>query len=522
MCLTNKCKLLFMFVGTFSYFIIEITYGYKLNSVALIADSYLMFSNVVALAVACLSVIMSKKKSIRNTYGWARVEILGVLINTVFLTGLCFLMVIHGVKRILEPSPVKEPKTILLIGIIGFIINIIGLMLFRDSTTKHCDCFTSRLSVLVNAVSISKHSIGNNSEHTASQHNMLHHGSSTFIKRTSFEKMSKTNLKRSSATQRLDLLDEDICKDEVVLNNIQIDGKIEENDKMDVKDVNSTIKFNMEPPVVTEESANTKETEGGKVIKGILRNELTKRSNKNIDSTSDKEDTNINARKGILHLPNKTKPHNFWYNCKFTSHLHSSKVIFHIVADGLGAIMLVLSSICISHFDDNQFVQLYIDPLACIILSILTLYIVNPLLKTSALILIQSTPQHIDVPELKRKLLHKYKDDIISIHEFHVWQLESNRIIATLHIKFHDKQKYIELHKKIQCFFHGLGVHSVTIQPEFLDLNSSANNRQSHCEIQCPQNGMLCQKSTCCGPQGITRSVFSNTCTSIHEGEAKC
>lgn len=494
-----------MFFGTLLYFVIEITYGYKLNSVALIADSYLMFSNVVALAVACLSVAMSKKKSLRNTYGWARVEILGVLINTVFLTGLCFLMVIHGLKRTFEPSPVKEPKIVLLIGVIGFTINIIGLILFRDSSTKHCDCFTSRLSVLVNVVSISRHSIANHSERTASEDNILANASSTFVKRTSLDKLSKTNLKRTSAIQRLDHLDEDACRDEVQLSNIQIDDGKDEH-QVTLGENKSTVQFIAQ--TTAENDNSTIGHNNDMSVKSILKkNELTRRSNKSVDSTSDKEDQNINARKGIIHLPNETKPHNFWYNCKFTSHLHTSKVIFHIVADGLGATMVVLSSLCIIHFKDNEFLQMYTDPVACIVLSLLTLYIVNPLLKTSALILIQSTPQHIDVADLKRKLLLKYRDDIVSIHEFHVWQLESNRIIATLHIKFHDKQKYIELYKKIQCYFHELGVHSVTIQPEFLDLKSAVNNRQSHCEILCPQNGQLCQKSTCCGAHALFRET---------------
>lgn len=493
----NKCKLLFMFFGTLFFFVIEITYGYKLNSVALIADGYLMFSNVVALAVACLSVAMSKKKSLRNTYGWARIEILGVLINTVFLTGLCFLMVINGLKRTFEASAVEEPKIVLLIGVIGFIINIMGLVLFRDSNTKHCDCFTSRLSVLVNTVSISKHSIATNAERAVSRENVMTHASSTFVKRTSLEKLSKNNLKRSIAIQELDNVDEE----ELQLSCIHMD--VEEIDRESLED-NKICGIQFQDELCTEDD---KATNNGLVqIKSILkRSELTKRSNRSVESM---DDLNINARKGNIHLPNETKPHNFWYNCKFTSHLHFSKVIFHIVADGLGATMLILSSLLIIHLQDNQYIQMYSDPTACIVLSLVTLYIVNPLLKTSALILIQSTPQHIDVPQLKRRLLNKYKDEIDSIHELHVWQLESNRIIATLHIKFHDKHRYIELNNQIKLYFHNLGVHSVTIQPEFLDIKSIVKNRQSQCEIQCPQNGELCRKSTCCGPQVLVREAI--------------
>jgi len=52
----NKNKLIVMFTMTFIYFLVEIGVGYVSNSMALVADSFHMMSDVAALVVAFLSV----------------------------------------------------------------------------------------------------------------------------------------------------------------------------------------------------------------------------------------------------------------------------------------------------------------------------------------------------------------------------------------------------------------------------------------------------------------------------------
>ena len=54
----NSCRLSIMLVLTFSYFLVEIIVGYITNSMALVADSFHMISDVLALIVAffCLRV----------------------------------------------------------------------------------------------------------------------------------------------------------------------------------------------------------------------------------------------------------------------------------------------------------------------------------------------------------------------------------------------------------------------------------------------------------------------------------
>lgn len=45
---------------------------------------------------------MSQKQWSKNTYGWARAEVLGALVNSVFLVALCLSIVIESVKRLLN------------------------------------------------------------------------------------------------------------------------------------------------------------------------------------------------------------------------------------------------------------------------------------------------------------------------------------------------------------------------------------------------------------------------------------
>ena len=55
----KKCRLLTMFSLTTTFFLVEIIVGYATNSMALVADSFHMLSDVVALVVAFLAVRVS-------------------------------------------------------------------------------------------------------------------------------------------------------------------------------------------------------------------------------------------------------------------------------------------------------------------------------------------------------------------------------------------------------------------------------------------------------------------------------
>ena len=104
---------------------------------ALVADSFHMLSDIAALVIAFLSVRMAPKSWSKNTFGWARAEVLGALVNAVFLVALCFSITVESLKRFYEPEEIHNPQMILWVGTMGLIVNLIGLCLFHQHGSGH-------------------------------------------------------------------------------------------------------------------------------------------------------------------------------------------------------------------------------------------------------------------------------------------------------------------------------------------------------------------------------------------------
>ncbi len=181
-------------------------------------------------------------------------------------------------------------------------------------------------------------------------------------------------------------------------------------------------------------------------------------------------------------------------------------VFIHVLADALGSVIVIISALV------NKFrVELnvpkqvidYIDPALCLSLVALILSTALPLLKESALILLQTVPKDIEVSVLKRDL-QLHVPSILNVHELHIWKLSGRKIIATAHIICHNTSEYMENANKIKAFFHHRGIHSTTIQPEFTDYVDSHAAIDEACLIECVTS---CVKDTCCGDQaGIVRN----------------
>ena len=53
-------------------------------------------------------------------------QVVGALVNSVFLVALCFSITVESIKRFLEPEEIKDPKLILIVGGVGLGINLVG------------------------------------------------------------------------------------------------------------------------------------------------------------------------------------------------------------------------------------------------------------------------------------------------------------------------------------------------------------------------------------------------------------
>ncbi|XP_059484209.1 proton-coupled zinc antiporter SLC30A1 [Neocloeon triangulifer] len=367
----KKCRLISMFWLTTFIFLVEIVVGYVTNSMALVADSFHMLSDVAALVIAFLSVKMSPKKWSKNTFGWARAEVLGALVNAVFLVALCFSITVEACKRFIESEEIHDPHLILIVGIIGLVVNVIGLFLFHEHGSAH------------------GHSHG----------------------------VGKTHTHLSQLAPLEDNVD---------------DSKMQ-----------------------------------------------------------------VSNRRHSSHMHNSS------------AHMNMRGVFLHVLADALGSVIVIISASVVA-FTKWEY-RYYMDPALSIVLVILILNSVWPLLQESALILLQTVPTHIQVDAIQKSLLEKV-DGVLAVHEFHVWQLAGDRIIASAHIKCHNLSEYMKIAEKVKEFFHNEGIHSTTIQPEFTEYPGDALMAASQteaCELDCPKTDKPCALSTCCGPSKQGRDTPS-------------
>lgn len=72
------------------------------------------------------------------------------------------------------------------------------------------------------------------------------------------------------------------------------------------------------------------------------------------------------------------------------------------------------------------FILLFTDLFICILT-----------VKESCLILLQTIPASIDIEVFKADLLKTF-DDIVSVHDLHIWQMTSSKYVSTIHIHFHN------------------------------------------------------------------------------------
>ena len=59
------------------------------------------------------------------------------LVNAVFLIALCFSITVESLKRFYEPEKIEQPILILIVGVLGLLVNLLGLCLFHEHGGGH-------------------------------------------------------------------------------------------------------------------------------------------------------------------------------------------------------------------------------------------------------------------------------------------------------------------------------------------------------------------------------------------------
>ncbi|NXJ78622.1 ZNT10 protein, partial [Trogon melanurus] len=178
---------------------------------------------------------------------------------------------------------------------------------------------------------------------------------------------------------------------------------------------------------------------------------------------------------------------------KKSAALNIRGVLLHVMGDALGSVVVVIAAtifhvLPLGSAPCNW--QCYIDPSLTIIMVFIILSSAFPLIKETSIILLQMVPKGVNMQLLTERLARV--PGVISLHELHVWELAGGKNIATLHLKCQTPNDYQDASYKIRKVFHEAGIHSVTIQPEYIDHKAS----QLLCSSPCISKA--CDSQLCC------------------------
>ena len=115
---------------------VQVVFGVRAHSMALISDAAHNFSDFTALVIAYIAHRIARRgASVRNTFGYRRAEILAALINAALLTGIAGFIIYEAIGRLYRLESVTGPLVIMAAGI-GVLGNgLSAWLLHRDA--KH-------------------------------------------------------------------------------------------------------------------------------------------------------------------------------------------------------------------------------------------------------------------------------------------------------------------------------------------------------------------------------------------------
>ncbi|MGH8049109.1 MAG: cation diffusion facilitator family transporter [Arenimonas sp.] len=121
---------------TASFLIAEIVGAYLTNSLALLSDAAHMATDTLALVIALVAVRLSRLPSdAKRTYGYARFEAFGALINGTLLFVVAAYILWEAIGRFATPPEVASTGMLLIAGL-GLIVNLISMRLLKAGSEE--------------------------------------------------------------------------------------------------------------------------------------------------------------------------------------------------------------------------------------------------------------------------------------------------------------------------------------------------------------------------------------------------
>ncbi|KAK4043714.1 cation efflux protein [Parachaetomium inaequale] len=453
------------------FFLLELGVGFAVHSLALMADAFHMLNDIISLLVGLWAVsVASKATTDKFSYGWLRAEILGAFFNAVFLIALCVSIVLEALTRFIDPPEIGNAQLILIVGCLGLASNLVGFVVLGGHGHSHGP---------------GEH--GHGEEEHSHEHAHAHaHGADRAAEEGRAGPLADEefaddeggpDLFPEAAVARYRASGSTPGRRERRTQGGNRHGRFASIGDMSIHPASfrqEIIAASRPQPDDGSSSDSNTEDDTAVVDEGEAREDtpLLKGSPGASQPSHSSKAPSKRARRGsgIHHAHNHNKPKK---SGKKHGHSHDdmgmNAMVLHVLGDALGNVGVIATALIIWLTEWPG--RYYADPAVSLFITLIILRSCIPLTIAASKILLQATPEHIDLADVREDI--QALPGVISCHHVHIWQLSDTKVVASMHIQVAfpiseaGGEKYMELSMMARKCLHAYGIHSATIQPEF-------------------------------------------------------
>ena len=131
---------------------VQIYGGIVSGSMALISDALHNLSDFTSLLISYVALRIGRRgPTLRQTFGYKRIEVFATLLNVALLYGVCIYIAVEAWKRLLNPEPIQG-SLVFWIALIGFIGNTVSTLLLRSGAKVNMNMKSAFLHMLSDAL----------------------------------------------------------------------------------------------------------------------------------------------------------------------------------------------------------------------------------------------------------------------------------------------------------------------------------------------------------------------------------
>ncbi|CAF2032180.1 unnamed protein product [Rotaria magnacalcarata] len=415
-------RMVIMLILTVSIAVTEIICGISIRSQLLIADGLFSFAEGIALVGSLIALRYAKAERLhsKNTFGWARLEILAGLLQEVLLVSLSLSIIVDAVNKLINPNHIKDPFIMISLGSVGVFIGLLGLVLFRGFDHDHNighEIVEQKKNDFVRSVYTTLRSLDTSNETTQDP----------LMQQTSVSSSQPIVIPKLIVTESSSNIYNNNNN-----NNNSIEQKIQQKPNLILPSLNDAYQNAFIASDVASSSTEEHITDAGEKqlrVPGCVSVEFKRMRSRSGDS--------IISSTSFLDHDDLVLEDEFQKSRVFAT-LHA--LCLHSLAVLLESSIVLLSGLLIKFIPqedkDGEKINLwlkYIDPSLTLVMVVIIGIKAIPVIWSLGHILVEAVPSGIDTRQLIQTIM-KTIPQIRAVHGVHVWRATARDVFATLHV----------------------------------------------------------------------------------------